>query len=73
MAIVDVDSIHSVTEIAEQWKNGNCYWVVGYLRSLPHNTCHIVAFVTLAIYRDQGEVQANKLVNLLMDKFMETR
>ena len=68
MAIDDI----SVTEIATQWLNGNRQWVVEYLRSLPHNTCHIVAFVTLTIYREQGECQANVLVNLLMDKFIET-
>ena len=73
MAIVDVDGIMSVTEIAENWKKGNCHLVVGYLRSLPHNTCHIVSFATLVIFRDQGECEANRLVNMLMDKFIETR
>ena len=69
---IDVDTL-SVTEITDQWKNGNRNSVVRYLRSLPQNTCHIVAFVTLAIYKEQGECQANALVNMLMDKYIETR
>ena len=71
MAITPVDEIMSVTELAELWKNGNCTWVVDYLRHI--NACHITAFTTLVILRNQGECEANKLVNLLMEKFIEER
>jgi hypothetical protein len=68
------NNMKSITELNVQWRNGNLEWVTDYLNSLPPECrCHIAAHLTLALYRDYGESEANRLVNLLTEAFIDFR